>query len=834
MSADIDLVTVDDQAIAADQLHAHVAERLVVEREQLRSATPEVRAARLEDDVEWQSNGREVEALAFVAGEQRDAAVETRAAAQDQRTMGELEVDRALVAEAELAGAGEGDATRERQSADRGAVARVEIAKMKGLGRALDLGVLPGDTAGAQRQIAQRIASEHELGRRTHDDQRLAATLDLDLAGGEQRGVERIELAAVLASHRRRTDRPHQLGACLIAATDAHRGLVVRERIRLGARAVVRGVILGQRLLHLLDQAAGGVRVRGREMIADRLERLAGHMVILADHEQVGRLADLGSIALGRDALGLRGLPQRTAECRRRLPPQRRILAGPPDRIAQRSDLGEPRPRPRGPREVHAHRTVGLTGERIAFGREIDVARGLGRDRGPVVGREHATEERHDAAESTADAYDAPMTGRLRFRWKQLTHDLGSGLLFRPALITASLAIVGLVLIELEAENWLPRWQAGGWFFRNDPGSAQAVLGAIAGSMMSVVSIVYSVLVVALSLASVQFSPRILGGFLRDRVSQRTLGVFIGTFTYCLLVMRSTSSDPPWVATWAVAGGCLLGLTCLGFLIYFIHHIATGIQVNNLVERITRETEEVMDEVYASGATSSLPVVPESAASVLAPYAGYLQLVDHQGLAEVARQHRLVIHVSVEPGDFVARGVELARIAGTELPPAALDRCAGSFDLGSVRTMQQDPAFGIRQLVDIALKAISPAVNDPSTAATCIDRIGSLLAELGRRRPGPRVVRDGDAILVVAPQPSFVDLVDLAFNQLRQYGRGDLAVSIRMLTAIAMAARSAQDDIGRQRLQFHADQLRDGLSPSFLPADRQRFDAAFDALAISR
>ena len=424
------------------------------------------------------------------------------------------------------------------------------------------------------------------------------------------------------------------------------------------------------------------------------------------------------------------------------------------------------------------------------------------------------------------------MSGRFRFRWRQLAHDLGNGLLFRPAMITSALAILGLVLVELEAENSLPRWEGGGWFFRNDPGAAQAVLGAIAGSMMSVVSIVYSVLVVALSLASVQFSPRILGGFLRDRVSQRTLGVFIGTFTYCLLVMRSMNSDPPWVATWAVAVGFLLGLVCLGFLIFFIHHIATGIQVNNLVERISIDTEAVIDEVYPLGEVAPAPAVPESAASVISTRAGYLQLVDHDGLAEVARTHRLVIHVSVEPGDFIARGQELARVAGSDLPAAALARCAGSFDLGSIRTMQQDVAFGLRQLVDIALKAISPAVNDPSTAATCIDRLGSLLAELARRRPGPRIIRDGAVTRVVAPQPSFVDLVDLAFNQLRQYGRGDLAVSIRLLTAIAMAARSAHDAVGRLRLQFHADLVRDGLSPSFLPADRRRFDEAYEALAI--
>ena len=146
--------------------------------------------------------------------------------------------------------------------------------------------------------------------------------------------------------------------------------------------------------------------------------------------------------------------------------------------------------------------------------------------------------------------------------------------------------------------------------------------------------------------------------------------------------------------------------------------------------------------------------------------------------------------------------------------------------------MQQDVAFGLRQLVDIALKAISPAVNDPSTAGVCIDRLGSLLADVAAREPGDRLIADGEVTRVVIAQPTFVDLVDLAFNQLRQYGRGDLAVSIRLLGAIAVAARPATVE-QRAVLRVHADRLRDGLSPDFLPADRQRFDVQYAAVTAA-
>ncbi len=155
--------------------------------------------------------------------------------------------------------------------------------------------------------------------------------------------------------------------------------------------------------------------------------------------------------------------------------------------------------------------------------------------------------------------------------------------------------------------------------------------------------------------------------------------------------------------------------------------------------------------------------------------------------------------------------------------------CRDAFDLGPVRTMQQDVGFGVRQLVDVALKAISPAVNDPSTACTCIDRLGSRLAAIAPRRCGARVLADGQVARVVIPQPTFAQLADLAFNQLRQYGRADLAVSIRLLRAIEVAARLASA-AQRTHLRHHAELIHDGLSPGFLAADRQRFDAQLDGV----
>lgn len=412
------------------------------------------------------------------------------------------------------------------------------------------------------------------------------------------------------------------------------------------------------------------------------------------------------------------------------------------------------------------------------------------------------------------------------FRVRQLFHDLLTGMVFRPLLITLVITLAGIVLVELEARGLIARPEDARWFFSNDSDSGRAVLQVIAGSMMAVISIVYSVLLVALSLASTQFSPRILGSFISDRASQRTLGIFLGTFLYSLLVLRAIEDAPPYVPTWGVAGACVLGLLCLMFLIRFIQHIATNIQAPNLVAHIARETHGVIVAELSARPTATHAPPPGDALVIEATDDGFLQLVDYRGLAALARKLGVTIHVAFIPGSFVSYGGVLARVesrhAVDAISLAAIVRTA--FVIGPMRTMQQDVAFGFRQLVDIALKAISPAVNDPTTASTCVAHLGALLADVARHHAGPRVIADGTTARVVIPQHTFCELADLAFDQIRQYGHGDLTVSIRLLSAICVALHAATSDADRAHLRQQADLIRTGLSPQFIGVDRQRFE----------
>jgi len=416
---------------------------------------------------------------------------------------------------------------------------------------------------------------------------------------------------------------------------------------------------------------------------------------------------------------------------------------------------------------------------------------------------------------------------RLGFVLRQVAHDVDASLLFRPALVTAALAGLAFLVIGLD----LPEPSAGSWarIFVVEPAAAQSVLSVIAGSMMSVVSIVYAVLLMALTMASMQFSPRILGGFMKDRVSQTTLGVFIGSFVYCLVIMRAITTEPAWVPPYAVTVAMLLVLCALAMLAYFIHHIASGIQANNIVDRIARETRAAMDDMAREAAAYrgvEAPAADDDVVEVPARAVGYTQLVDHEGLLELAARHDLVIEVVHPPGDFVARGVPLARVSPSRrVSPAVAEAIAGAFDIGAVRTLQQDVLFGFRQIVDIALKAISPAINDPSTAATCIDHLGALLAELLRQPPLPAAIAgpQGRGRVTLHP-PCFDEALTLVTKQLRQYGRGDMSVAVRLLGALEQAALAAREAAQRRAISEQAELLAESLADHFRPEDRATFE----------
>lgn len=381
--------------------------------------------------------------------------------------------------------------------------------------------------------------------------------------------------------------------------------------------------------------------------------------------------------------------------------------------------------------------------------------------------------------------------------WHSTWEKVRDGLWFLPSLLALVAAGLAVLMVRLDVAYATPeRVRNLWWLFGGSPEGARGVLTAIAGSLITVTGVVFSVTIVALQLASSQFTPRLLQNFMRDRGNQLVLGVFIGTFTYTLLVLRtirapSDGATPIFLPAGSVTMAVLLALASMGFLIYYVNHIAHWLEASSIVDRVARDTLGIIRHAMPrieDGRTDAVRPTDtpgDAAAYVLSRRSGYLQFLEDEHLLEVAARHDIRIHVEVGMGAFVQETGVLASIhsAGAVDEPT-VERVRRGFVLGHRRTLIEDFELGLVQLSDIAVKAMSPSLNDPTTAIMALHRIGELVAEIGRRRPRRELERDG-VVRVVVWLPSFERTVDVAFSQLRRYGAADTALVLEMLKTMA-------------------------------------------------
>jgi uncharacterized membrane protein len=424
------------------------------------------------------------------------------------------------------------------------------------------------------------------------------------------------------------------------------------------------------------------------------------------------------------------------------------------------------------------------------------------------------------------------MHRRLPLLIRAIAYELRGGFLVRPFLIALAFGVSGAVLSSLEArEPALSAWVPAILFpSRQDPQTAQLILSAIATSIMTVVSIVFAMLLMTLTLASTQFSPRILVSFVRDRATQWTLGVLLGTFAYCIAVLPSARSLPAaFVPVVSVCGAMLLALVAVAWLIFFIHHISQAISVNHIVDRIARDTEGVIAGLMPHPAstvepTHQRPMPDGDGAPILNPRSGYIRFIDTARLMELAKEWRIRIRVARGVGQFVPAGVPLVEVTReNRISPLRAAELLSAFDIGPTRTLQQDVEFGVIQIVDIALRAISPAVNDPSTAISCIDQLSSILILWCGRAPPPTVLFDPPHVpRVEIPWIDLEGLLNTAFDQIRHYAAADLAVNLRLLRAIGDIAGTTQRPDVHAALRGRARMLVDRAAENMLAADAAR------------
>jgi uncharacterized membrane protein len=424
------------------------------------------------------------------------------------------------------------------------------------------------------------------------------------------------------------------------------------------------------------------------------------------------------------------------------------------------------------------------------------------------------------------------MHRRLPLLFRAIAYGLRGGFLIRPFVIALALGIAGGVLSSLEEQvPTLSAWVPVTLFpSRQDPQVAQVILSAIATSIMTVVSIVFAILLMTLTLASTQFSPRILVSFVRDRGTQWTLGVFLGTFSYCMAALPAARSLPvAFVPVLTVTGAMLLALVAVGWLIFFIHHISQAISVNHIVDRIARETELVIDELMPRSRTRFEPMIqapPDDTDDipVLNQISGYVRFVDIHQLLHLAKTWRIRIRVERGVGQFLPAGVPLLHVSREDrINPLRSAELLGAFDIGPTRTLQQDVEFGVIQIVDIALRAISPAVNDPSTAISCIDRLSCILIRwLGRASPAAVLFDPPHVPRVFVPWISVDGMLDTALEQIRHYAANDAAVSLRLLRAIGDIGGTLQRDDARAKLLERARRVVDGCCERLGEAEAER------------
>lgn len=388
------------------------------------------------------------------------------------------------------------------------------------------------------------------------------------------------------------------------------------------------------------------------------------------------------------------------------------------------------------------------------------------------------------------------MVGRAAHLWRNLSQSLG----FVPGLIVAAFAALGIVLVELDGQIDLTGVQV---VFKGDGSAARTVLSVIAGSLITVAGLTFSITMVVLQLASSQFSPRVLRTFFADRVTQITIGTFVGTFVYALLVLRAVGSfgDTGFVPRLSVTIASLLGIGAVVLLVVFINHVSRMIQVSHVTAGIAGDTLARTDVLYPEnygepvederGDERLAAWRAEPAGHVRPPGPGYVQRVAVEDLARAVGGHAQRMAVLVRPGDFVSVEQSIVEV----WPPSAAEECRAALrnavSIAAERDLNQDVDFGVRQLADLALKAMSPGINDPMTAITCIGYLRSILVRITERATPPSVRRFPDhELTVTVAQRRYDEYLD-AILQISRYVEGDAWVAEAMLEALAACARTA-------------------------------------------
>ena len=432
----------------------------------------------------------------------------------------------------------------------------------------------------------------------------------------------------------------------------------------------------------------------------------------------------------------------------------------------------------------------------------------------------------------------------MRARLLRLSNDLRESYWFVPTVMAIGALLLALAMVYIDSHAGSAWMDDLAWLYAARPDGARSLLSSIGGSMIGVAGTTFSVTIAAVVYASGQYGPRLLSNFMSDRGNQVTLGTFIATFVYSLVVLRTIRSAgesgagaAAFVPQLALLVALILVLCSIAVLIFFIHHVPMRIHINNVIERIGDRLIGEIDARFPVFVGTPIeeraddPRIPaafraeagradhDRRAPVRSQDTGYIQLIDESTLMAAAHEHDLVIRLQYQPGDFIHKGSVLLEAWPVErCDEAAAKALREAFAVGSRRTALQDLRFLIDELVEIAARALSPGVNDPFTANSCLDWLGAAMADLARRDLPSRLRADGDDRLRVIAHPvTFEGFIARAFGALAQYASADMIAAKHFLGALGDVALHCEDPgriacLARQTREFRelSDTALDG------------------------
>jgi uncharacterized membrane protein len=417
-------------------------------------------------------------------------------------------------------------------------------------------------------------------------------------------------------------------------------------------------------------------------------------------------------------------------------------------------------------------------------------------------------------------------------KFANILNRLRQSLWLVPGAMSAGAAILAWLLLSSSFEAVVTDPGTRWWLFSGDAGTARDLLSSLLSGLITMTSLVVSITMVVLSLAAGQLGPRLIISFIRDRQIQVVLGLFIGTIVYTLLVLRSVTDEFGSGATphIAVAVASALTLLCLFALLFYVHKIARSI----IADTVVREVADALEDAIAKASPehrdppeeATDPTAFSTRTPVSVGLAGYVQVIDYGQLVEVAAKEDVVVETRIRAGHFVLRGGDHFEIlSNAPMPDALADDLRKTVVIGPERTSTQDLEYSVRQLVEIAVRALSPGINDPFTALAVVNRLGAALeCAAGHLDPPSLHADDKGVVRVRAHVTNFVGLLDASFDQIRQAATGNAAVLIQMSDTIGQLGAVVEDPVRRAGLLAHLQKIERAARRSLPdPADLSDF-----------